>query len=89
MLPGVNVIAAPCWFLLSCWLLALEYVDYPASNHAIGFKELRRRLRTRRTLALGFGTSVVVATLIPVVNLFVMPAAVAGATALWVREFRS
>ena len=85
-LPGINVIAAPCWFVLSCWLLALEYVDYPASNHEIRFKELRQLLRTRRALAFGFGTAVLVATMIPVLNLFVMPAAVAGGTALWISE---
>jgi len=88
LLPGINVFVAPFWFVLSAWLLALEYIDYPAANHAIGFKNLRQRLRTRRTLAIGFGAAVVVATLIPVVNLVVMPAAVAGATALWVREFQ-
>lgn len=72
--------------LVSGWLLALEYVDYPASNHEVRFKELRLRLRKRRALTLGFGTAVVAATMVPVLNLFVMPAAVAGATALWVSE---
>ena len=86
VVPGVAVIAGPCWLLISSWLLALEYVDYPASNHEIRFKELRQRLRKRRALALGFGTAVVIATLVPVLNFFVMPAAVAGATALWVNE---
>jgi len=86
LVPGLAVIVGPCWFLLSCWLLALEYVDYPASNHEIHFKELRQRLRSRRALALGFGAAVVVGTVIPVVNLFVMPAAVAGGTVLWVKE---
>ena len=50
------------------------------------FKELRARLRRRRALALGFGGAVVLATMIPVLNLFVMPAAVAGSAALWVSE---
>ncbi len=86
LVPGINLIAVPCWFVLSCWLLALEYVDYPAGNHAILFKELRQRLRSRRALALGFGAATVTATMIPVLNLFVMPAAVAGATALWVDQ---
>ena len=86
VIPGLAIIIGPLWFLLSCWLLALEYIDYPASNHEIRFKELRQRLRERRALALGFGAAVVIGTMIPVLNLFVMPAAVAGGTALWVNE---
>jgi CysZ protein len=37
-------------------------------------------------LAWGFGGLVMLCTMIPVVNFFVMPAAVAGATLIWVRE---
>ena len=86
VVPGLAVVVGPCWLVFSCWLLALEYIDYPSSNHEIRFKELRQRLRKRRALALGFGGAVVVTTMIPLLNLFVMPAAVAGGTALWVNE---
>jgi CysZ protein len=86
VVPGLAVVVGPCWLLFSSWLLALEYIDYPASNHEIRFRDLRQRLRKRRALALGFGGAVVAATMIPVLNLFVMPAAVAGGTALWVSE---
>ena len=37
-------------------------------------------------LALGFGGAVMVATAIPLVNFLVIPAAVAGATVLWVER---
>jgi CysZ protein len=37
---------------------------------------------------MGFGGATLVGTMIPIVNFIVMPAAVAGATALWVGEKR-
>ena len=51
-----------------------QYIDYPADNHK------------KRWQSLGFGGIVYLVLLIPVVNLLMMPAAVAGATLFWVRE---
>ncbi len=86
LIPGINIIAAPLTLLFSAWMLALEYISYPMSNHNKYFSEVRRWLRKNRMLGLGFGFAVMVATLVPVLNLIVMPAAVAGATALWVER---
>lgn len=86
LIPGVNVAAPFLWFLYTAWMLAVEYSDYPMGNHGLKFREMRARLRRRRTLGLGFGAAAAGMTLIPVVNFIVMPSAVAGATALWVRE---
>ena len=43
-------------------------------------------LKSKRWQSLSFGGIVYVALLIPVVNILMMPAAVAGATLFWVRE---
>jgi CysZ protein len=43
----------------------------------------------KRFLNLGFGSAVSVATMTPFLNFLVMPAAVAGATALWVDQLKS
>ena len=51
-------------------------------------KEILAHLREKRLLALGFGAATLLMTLIPFVNFLVMPAAVAGATAMWVHEWR-
>jgi CysZ protein len=67
-------------------MMTVQYMDYPMANHRLFFKEQRARLRKRPLLAWSFGGLVMLATLVPVVNFIVMPAAVAGATALWVRE---
>lgn len=88
VIPGVNLAAPLLWTLFGAWMLALEYGDYPMGNHGLKFRDQRPRLRGRRLLALGFGLGVLGLTVIPIVNFLAMPAAVAGATALWVRELR-
>lgn len=88
VIPGINLAAPLLWTLFGAWMLALEYGDYPMANHGLKFRDQRPRLRQRRALALGFGLGVLGLTVIPVVNFLAMPAAVAGATAMWVRELR-
>ena len=39
-------------------------------------------MRDKRSTALGFGAGVTLLTAIPIINLFIMPAAVCGATKL-------
>ena len=88
LIPAVNIVAPFLWGLFSAWMLAIEYCDYPLANHRLQFAQQRELLRRRRLLAYGFGGSTLLLTMIPLVNFLAMPAAVAGATALWVGEFR-
>ncbi|MDY7559061.1 sulfate transporter CysZ [Pseudomonas sp. 10B1] len=85
-IPVVNVIAAPLWLLFGVWMMAIQYIDYPADNHKLGWNEMLVWLRQKRWQSMGFGGIVYLALLIPVVNVLMMPAAVAGATLFWVRE---
>jgi len=82
LVPLLNLAAPLLWALFSAWLLALQYLDYPLGNRGLRFAAQRARLRRRPLLGLGFGAAVLLATLIPLLNLVVMPAAVAGATRL-------
>jgi len=84
VIPVVNLAAPFLWGLFVAWMLNLEYLEYPMENHNIRFKEVRRRARKRSVTGLAFGGSVMLAMAIPFVNLLAMPAAVAGATAMWV-----
>ncbi|OED37297.1 hypothetical protein AB833_24360 [Chromatiales bacterium (ex Bugula neritina AB1)] len=82
--PLINIVAPLLLFLFGAWMFALEYMDYPLGNHGAAFKDVRRIMRKRRKVAFGFGSTVALLSMIPVVNLFIMPVAVAGATALYV-----
>lgn len=85
-IPVVNAVAPVLWVAFSAWMLALEYADYPLGNRGLSFREQRRFLRRHWPLTLGFGGMTLLLTLIPVLNFLVMPAAVIGATLMWVRE---
>ncbi|MFT5062931.1 MAG: CysZ protein [Gammaproteobacteria bacterium] len=79
-IPAVNAAVPVLWFLFSAWLLANEYLDYTLGNHGLMFPQVRDFSTARRAGALGFGGAVTLATSIPILNLFVMPAAVVGGT---------
>lgn len=85
-IPGVNIIAAPLWILFSIWMMAVQYIDYPADNNKLSWDAMLAWLREKRWRCLSFGGIVYLGLLVPVLNLLVMPAAVAGATLFWVRE---
>jgi CysZ protein len=84
----VPVVGPLLWFLYTAWVMALQYADYPMGNNGLKFREQRRQLASRRGLSLGFGAATAGLGMIPVLNFILMPSAVAGATALWVREFK-
>ncbi|MFJ7883645.1 sulfate transporter CysZ [Pseudomonas sp. NPDC096917] len=86
LVPVVNLIAAPLWLIFGIWMMAIQYIDYPADNHKLGWNEMLAWLRQKRWQSLSFGGVVYLVLLIPVVNILMMPAAVAGATLFWVRE---
>ncbi|HEX6927734.1 MAG TPA: sulfate transporter CysZ [Gammaproteobacteria bacterium] len=82
-IPLVNAVIPLLWFGFGAWMLALEYSDFHLANQGYRFAAERKLLRENLRPSLGFGAAAALATLIPFVNFLVMPAAVAGATALW------
>ena len=86
-IPGVNILSPFLWALFSAWMMGLQYLDYPFANHGVFFAQQRKVLRGHRIPTTSFGGGIMLATMIPVVNFFVMPAAVAGATIMWVERF--
>jgi CysZ protein len=88
LIPMLNVVAPFIWVLFCAWLLALEYLDFPMSNHGMAFPQIRSALKSRKSLVLGFGLGVMLMTLIPLLNFLAMPVAVCSATKLWLHELR-
>ena len=85
-IPLINLIAIPLWLLFGVWMLAIQYVDYPADNNKLSWQDMLAWLREKRWQSLGFGGIIYAALLVPGLNILMMPAAVAGATLFWVRE---
>jgi len=85
-IPVINIIAPPLWIIFGAWMLALEYLDYPMSNHGHYFKDINKQAASQKTLSFGYGCGAFLLTSIPIVNFIAMPAAVAGATALYVNQ---
>lgn len=86
--PVVNVAFPALWIVWTAWVLGTEYVSYQQENEGMRFADARRALSGNRFRVLGLGLGVMVALLVPLVNFLVMPAAVAGGTALWVERVR-
>ncbi len=78
-IPGLNLLS----LLIGGWLMAIQYLDCPADNHGISFKETLARLTRNRIPALMFGLSVMLCSMMPVVNFLIIPVATAAATCLW------
>lgn len=85
-LPVVHLFAGFIWLIFNAWFLTLTVVDYPTDAHQVPLDEVKTWLRARRLTALGFGSIAVLFAMVPIVNLFVLPAAVAGATKFWLEE---
>jgi len=86
LIPPVTTVAPILWFLLGAWMMAVQYVDYPMDNHLLEFADVKQVLRERRLSSIGFGGLVALVSAIPILNFFVVPAAVCGATLFWCEE---
>jgi CysZ protein len=82
------VIGQILWFLFVAWMMAVQYKDYPFDNHKVSFRKMKQVLRENQKLSYSFGITVAIFSMIPIINLIVMPVAICGATALWVEQYR-
>ena len=64
------------------WFLTLELTGYAFDARGLRLRDRRRFLGARRSRTLGFGVATYLLFLVPFAVIFVMPAAVAGATLL-------
>jgi len=82
------VVGQLIWLGFVAWMMAIQYLDYPFDNHRVSFNHMRDQLGQQRSKSFGFGFSIALLTMVPIINLIIMPVAVCGATALWVDHFR-
>jgi len=76
------------WFLFIAWMMAIQYKDYPFDNHKIPFSKMKAILKQNQGMSYSFGITVALFSMIPIINLVVMPVAICGATALWVEHYQ-
>jgi len=82
------VIGQILWFIFVGWMMAVQYKDYPFDNHKISFNEMKNTLKSNQGLSYSFGLTASVFSMIPIVNLIVMPVAICGSTSLWVDHYQ-
>ncbi len=89
LIPALGQTIGPLlWLIFSAWMMAIQYCDYPFDNHKVSFQDMKNDLKKNQSTSYGFGFFVTLFTMIPILNLFVMPVAVCGATAMWVDKYR-
>ena len=76
------------WFMFNSWMAAIQYIDYPADNHRLSFQYTLNNMQQSRSGPFGFGVMVMLFTMVPVVNILIMPIAVAGGTNLWFDHYK-
>lgn len=83
ILPGIGQIVSLVGFALTAVYLGVDYVDWPAARRDWSVRDRITFVRRQLPALAGFGAGVWVLLFIPLVNLFFMPAAVAGGTILF------
>lgn len=87
-IPFIQLAAPFIWFSLNAWMMNIQYLSYPMENHQISFHVMKQQFRASRSLSLGFGSLIMLGMMVPIVNLLVMPAAVAGGTLIWIERYK-
>ncbi len=86
-IPLVNTVTPVLWYIFGAWIMAMQYIDVAADNNGYSFDDVLALMRSHRSEIMGFGAAVMLLTATPIINLFIIPIAVAGGVALWVAKF--
>lgn len=88
-IPLVNLAVPVLAFMWSSWCIAIQYLDYAADNCQQDFHQLRKDALKTKLNTFSFGGMTSVLTMIPMVNIFVMPLAVVAGTEIWIKHIHS
>ncbi len=84
LVPGIGqILYLVLGALFTATYFAIDYVDWPASRRGLGIRARLALFRARPALMLGFGFSLSLLLFVPLLNLLMMPIAVAGGTRLF------
>ncbi len=88
-LPVVHFFYPFLWFLFGSWILSMQFIDVVCDNNGKTFQEMRRSMRQRPMLFLGYGFMLSAVSFIPLINLILMPTAVIGAVLMYNQEYHA
>jgi len=74
------------WFWFGAKMLTIQYVDYAYDNNGLSFKAMRKDLKKRKRAGLGFGSVTTVVSMMPLINIVAIPAAVCGGTLFYLEQ---
>jgi CysZ protein len=83
ILPGIGQVISLVGFAFTAVYLGVDYIDWPAARRDWSVRDRITFARRELPAVAGFGAGVSVLLFIPLINLFFMPAAVAGGTILF------
>ncbi len=87
LLPVVgNLLYAGLTFVMTCFFLALSFLDLPLDRRGLSFKAKLDYLRGLGLTGLAFGAAVFALGLVPLLNLALLPLAAVGATLLYLER---
>lgn len=87
--PFIQPVYPMLWFLFNAWILSMQYHDFVMDNNLIDFKTMQEKLQQKRLLLLGFGSLINILSIVPLLNLIMMPAAVIGGVMSYQAEFKN
>lgn len=74
--PVIQPIYPLLWFVFNAWMLSLQCQDFVMDNNLIDFKPMKDKLQHKKWLTLGFGSLINITSVVPILNIIIMPAAV-------------
>lgn len=80
---ALSPIAPLIWYAFGAWIAALEFIDFAPENRGAPLQDTLDFMRSNRAPVLVFGGLTAFFLAIPIVNVFVIPAAVCGGAVLW------
>lgn len=87
-IPAINVIVPIIAFLWGAWNMTIQYTDYAADNNRLSFTETRKRLSGNKFSSLSMGGLIMLGTMLPLANIFIVPIAVIAGTVYWCEELK-
>jgi len=85
-IPFLHPVFPFIWFAFNAWILSVQYQDFAMDNNLVSFSEMKRKIAKNKAQTFGFGSLVHIISFIPLLNIFIMPAAVIGGVLMYCGE---